>query len=183
MSGAIDVVYDKLQVTGLWWLTPVCVQLYTTSCFCGVFWQHKRVGLRRGRGGRAPQRLGRSCVGLEHPPLPNTHTSGFSVPSIHVAHKAPYPTVNSPKESLLPWDPQGFFFLWVCLLWYFRQGKGGAMPWSGVSSSSFPHLWWKNFNLVSEATKVLPSTLQAESPWVMGQHQLTHLLQRTGNSL
>lgn len=74
MSGAINIVYDELQATGLWQLPLVCMLLYTTSCFCGVCWHHKWVGL-----GRAPRRLGRSCVGLEHPLLSNTRASHFPV--------------------------------------------------------------------------------------------------------
>lgn len=64
MSGAINIGYDKLQVTGLWQLPPGCVLLYTMSCFCGLYWHHKWVGL-----GRAPQRLGRRYVGLELCPV------------------------------------------------------------------------------------------------------------------
>lgn len=70
--------------------------------------------------------------------------------------------------------PLGFSLL------LFQQGKGGAVPWLGLSACSFPFLWWKNVNLVSEATSVLPSPLQA---WVRGQHRLSHLLQLGGNGL
>lgn len=45
MSAAISIVYHKLQVTVLCWLPPVCMLLCTTSCFCGVCWHHKWVGL------------------------------------------------------------------------------------------------------------------------------------------
>lgn len=75
---------------------------------------------------------------LEHHCLPNTHDSPFTELAIHVVRRnTPSLTINSPKECLLPRDAQDFSFSWVCLLWFFRQGKGGVVLWSGMSSSSF----------------------------------------------
>lgn len=80
-------------------------------------------------------------MGLAHPLLPEACAGPFPVPALHVVHKkAPSPTVSNPMARFLPRNLQVFCFPSVHLLWYFRQGKGGGMPWTGMSSSSFPLL-------------------------------------------
>lgn len=79
------------------------------------------------------------------------------------AQEGPIPYSEQSHGKVSAKESTGFLFPSVHLLWYFRQGKGGGMPWTGMSSSSVLLLWQKNFNLASEATEVLPSPLQA---WV-----------------